>query len=70
MKTMMRGALKAAGGGGRGSRMAEVARPRTPEPTGLGMTHISLEDDEEPRRQATPPPLHSAVDQLFERLGL
>jgi hypothetical protein len=51
------------------SQIAELARPRTPEPIGLGMTQIPLEDDEEPRRQSSPPPTHSVIDQLFEHLS-
>ena len=32
----------------------KLARPRTPEPTGLGMMHhLPQEDDEEPARQPT-----------------
>ena len=29
-------------------RGVELGRPRTPEPMGLGMTHLPLEDDEDP----------------------
>ena len=39
-------------------------RPRTPEPTSLGMTH---EDDEDPHRWSSPWP-YSVIDQVFERL--
>ena len=50
-------------------RRADLARPRTPEPTGLGMTthHLTLEDDEEPRQQQ-PSSSNSTIDQLCERL--
>lgn len=34
---------------------------------GLGMTHIPMEDDEEPRRRSSPRS-YSVIDQLFERL--
>jgi hypothetical protein len=34
----------------------ELTRPRTSEPMGLGMSHISLEDDDEPRRRSSPIP--------------
>ena len=68
MKTMMRGALGAAGGEGRGSRIVELAQLRTPEPTGFGVNRISLGDDEEPIRQSTPPPPPFVIDKLFESL--
>lgn len=45
----------------------ELGRPRTPEPMGLGMTHIPMEDDEEPRRRSSPRS-YPVVDQLFERI--
>jgi len=48
-------------------RRVELARPRTPEPMGLGMSHIPLEDDDEPRRRSSPIP-SAVLDQLFERL--
>jgi hypothetical protein len=44
----------------------EITRPRMPESMALGMSHIPLEDDDEPRRQSSPIP--SAVLQLLERL--
>jgi len=49
-------------------RCVELTRPRTPQPTGWGMTahHLPLEDDDEPRRQPSPP--NAVIDQLFERI--
>ena len=42
--------------GERRRRRVKLARPRTPEPTGLGMTHhLPLEDAEEPPQQPSPP---------------
>lgn len=49
-------------------RRAELGRPRTPEPMGLGMMHLPLEDDEDPRRVSSPLGSQSVIDQLFERL--
>ena len=37
-----------------------------PEPAGLGIAHLPLEDDEEPRQQSSLP--NSVIYQLFERL--
>lgn len=34
---------------------------------GLGVTHLPMEDDEEPRRRSSPRP-YSVIKQLFERL--
>jgi hypothetical protein len=48
----------------RRTRRAEPGRPRTPEPMGLGMTHLS---DDEDRRLNSPRP-SSVIDELFERL--
>ena len=45
----------------------ELRRPWTSEPMGLGMSHILLEDDDEPRRRSSPI-LSAVLDQLFERL--
>ena len=51
-------------------RGVELGRPRTPEPMGLGMTHLPLEDDEDPHRESSPSRLPSVIDQLFERLTI
>jgi hypothetical protein len=48
-----------------GRRRVELDRPRTPEPMGLGMTHIPMEGNEEPRRRSSPRS-YSVIDQLFE----
>lgn len=50
-------------------RRVGLGRPRTPEPTGLGMTHLPMEDDEEPRRRSSPRP-YTVINQLFERLTI
>jgi len=49
-------------------RRAELGRPRTPEPMGLCMTHVPLENDEDPRRWSSPSRSKSVIDQLFEQL--
>ena len=51
-------------------RRVELGRPRTPEPMGLGMTHLPLEDDEDPYRESNPSRSPSVIDQLFERLTI
>ena len=51
-------------------RGVELGRPRTPEPMGLGMTHLPLEDDEDPYRESNPSRSPSVIDQLFERLTI
>jgi hypothetical protein len=48
-------------------RRVELGRPRVPELIGSGMTHLSMEDDEEPPRRSSPRS-YSVVDQHFERL--
>jgi hypothetical protein len=48
----------------RRTRTAQLGRPRTPEPMGLGMTHLS--DDED--RRSNSPRLPSVIDELSERL--
>jgi len=35
----------------------------------LGMTHLPLEDDEDPRRGSSPLRSQTVIDQLFERLA-
>jgi len=56
------------GGGGREVEMTCRTQLTQDPRAGLGMTmhHLPLEDDDEPRRQASPP--NSAIDQLFECL--
>jgi hypothetical protein len=49
----------------RRTRRAELGRPRTPEPLGFGMTHLS--DDEDQRLGSPRPP--SVIDELLERLS-
>ena len=51
-------------------RGVELGRPRTPEPMGLGMTHLPLEDDEDPHRESSPLRSPSVIDQLFEQLTI
>jgi hypothetical protein len=48
-------------------RRVKLGRLRTPEPMGLGMTHIPMEDDEEPRHRSSPRS-YSVIDHLFEQL--
>ena len=50
----------------RRQRGVELGRPRTPEPMGLGMMHLPLEDDEDPHRESSPLRSPSVIDQLFK----
>src|ERR1700691_1309904 len=54
-------------GRGRRRRRVELGSQRTPGPMGLGMTHISMEDDEEPRRRSSARS-YFVIDNLFECL--
>jgi hypothetical protein len=59
----------------RGAQRAELGRPKTPEPTGLGMTHphhASPDEDDDPPARSINDLLSqnpSVFDQLFWRLN-